>query len=518
MKKVAWIMAGMMLFPRLLAAQPAEIDALLGENWYGVYMNGEKAGYSLNKVSRDDQGRIRVVEDARFHVTMSGTRQDMRIFSERVYAASGELLEIISEVVDPAQVSRFRAVVAGDEMVLSSTVGGSTKDATLPKPRESLSDALHLGQWARVKPQVGDALNFTIFEPLYEQEVAGISRIVGVEERVLNGVATRVYQIRTALDLMAIDSQAFVTEEGLTLEDEVAGIITQRLEPEEVAKDVTYSNDVIISNAALVTAEIENPRGRDRLRLALRGPLNEHHMFNDDRQRLVDRGDHFEFFSRRVPAGGFEPARLPVTDEAALRHVKPSAFIQSDHPKLVEKAREIVGDETDTLAISNKLCHWVNANMRSTFSARLSNALEVLENREGDCTEHSVLFIGLARAAGVPAREVAGLIYISGPQPGFYFHQWATVWVGRWMDVDPTFNQPEADVTHIKLAEGDLYRQARIIPVIGNLKVEVLPDTDDDPFADAPEDDRTARGEPEQESAAAAETAPETAPEQEDKP
>jgi hypothetical protein len=104
----------------------------------------------------------------------------------------------------------------------------------------------------------------------------------------------------------------------------------------------------------------------------------------------------------------------------------------------------------------------------------LTNSLEVLENLEGDCTEHSVLFIGLARAAGLPAREVAGLIYVDGIQPGFYFHQWAKVWIGKWIDVDPTFNQPLADVTHIKLAEGDLLSQAQLLPVVGQLDIEVV--------------------------------------------
>ena len=108
----------------------------------------------------------------------------------------------------------------------------------------------------------------------------------------------------------------------------------------------------------------------------------------------------------------------------------------------------------------------------------MTNALEVLKRLEGDCTEYSVLFIGLARAAGLPAREVAGLIYMTGSPPGFYFHQWAKVWVGKWIDVDPTFNQPIANATHIKLAEGDLFEQARLIPIIGRIQIEVV-DTED---------------------------------------
>jgi hypothetical protein len=483
MKKVTLLMAGLLIFPRLLAAQAPDIDALLGENWYGLYMNGQKAGYSLNKVTRDDKKRIHVIEDAKFHVSMSGTKQDMHIFSDRCYAEDGRLIEIMSEVTDPAQMSRFHAVVSGEEMVLTSTVGGNDVEKTLPRPQESLMDSLRNAHWARQRPQVGDTVNFSVFEPLYQQEVSGISRIIDIGERVLNGVTTKVYKIRTAIDLMAIDSVSYVSEAGETLEEQIANSITMRLEQEEVAKDVTYSNDVIISNAAMVDTPIENPRTRPALRLALRGPLTDKLLFNDDRQRMFTDGDHVEFRSRTVPMEGFQAARLPVTDEKVLRHAKPTQFIQSDHAKLIAQAGEIAGDEKDMMAVSTKLCAWVYKNVRNIYSARLSNALEVLEHLEGDCTEHSVLFIGLARAAGLPAREVAGLVYIPGNPGGFYFHQWATVWVGQWIDVDPTFNQPQADVTHIKLVEGDLFQQARIIPVIGNLKIAVLPDATDDVFA-----------------------------------
>jgi hypothetical protein len=47
------------------------------------------------------------------------------------------------------------------------------------------------------------------------------------------------------------------------------------------------------------------------------------------------------------------------------------------------------------------------------------------------------------------------------------------VWVGEWMDVDPTFDQVYADATHIKLSEGDLVEQIKLLPVIGQLSIEV---------------------------------------------
>lgn len=470
------LMTSFLLFPRILVAQVPNIDALLGERWYGLYLNGEKAGYSMSSLAKEDDGRITSIEDARFRINMVGVRQDMSIFSKRVYGAEGEIQSIEARVTDPVSTSDFNAVVEGDGLVLTTTVGGQTTETRLPKPAETLMDSVKQAQWIGADPKVGDKIEFSVFEPMYQKELNGASYIVGEEERVFEGVPTRVYKVKTTLDLMNIESLSYIADNGTILEDVVAGIITMRLEPEEIAKDVDYSNDVIVSNAAYVDKPIENPRSREMLRLKVSGPLTADHLFNDERQSIEVAGDNFKFNAKRIALDSFEHAQLPVTDEEAAHWIKPSMFVQSDDPKLTKKAKEIVGNEKDMLAISNKLCSWVHGNMRSTFSARLSNALEVLGSLEGDCTEHSILFIGLARAAGVPAREVAGLVYVEGVQPGFYFHQWAKVWVGAWIDVDPTFNQHIADVTHIKLAEGDLLQQAKIIPVIGNMRIEVLED------------------------------------------
>lgn len=476
MKKAILIMVTIFLFPRLLVAQELNIDSLIGEDWYGLYMNGEKAGFSLNSIAKEDTGNIAVVEDARFRITMSGVKQDMHIYAKRTYAPSGELLAIDSKIVDPAGTTDFTAQVDHEGLKLVSVIGGVTTEKRFPKPQESLADAVKYAKWVTEKPQLGDELTFTVFEPMYQQEVVGVSTIVGVEERVLDGVSTKVYRIKTRLDLMGIETITYVDENGSTLEDVIAGIITMRLEPEEIAKDVNYNNDVIVSNAAMVDTPIENPRTRKSLRLILRGPLTSSHLFNDQRQFIEAAGDHFTFVANQVSLDGFEPAKLPIENEEVRRWLAPTPFVQSDNPRLIEKAREITGGETNTWLVSKKLCEWVNQNMRSTFSARLTNALEVLDSLEGDCTEHSILFIGLARSIGLPAREVAGLVYVQGGQAGFYFHQWAKVWIGKWIDVDPTFNQPLADVTHIKLAEGDLFEQAKLIPIIGQLKIEVVQD------------------------------------------
>jgi transglutaminase-like putative cysteine protease len=472
---VAFCLAAM--WCSVAAAALADLSSLLGKNWYGLYLHGKKAGFSSNELSLAADGTVVYVEDARFQISMAGSKQDLHVFSKRTYSAEGALLTIESEVTDPAGTSKFSAAVVGDLLELKSVISGELSTASIPKPKETLDDAVKYAKWVQGDPQPGATLAYSTFEPMYQKELEAKSTVAAIEERVLDGVTTKVYKIETRIELMGVNSTSYVAQNGTILEDLVAGIITMRLEPEDVAKDVTYENDVIVSNAALVDKPISEPRKRKSLLLRIRGPLEPGNIFNDERQSITQNGDGFDFVSKMVTLEGFTPAVLPVLDEDAKQWLAATQFIQSDHPKLKAKAAEIVAGETDTRKASDKLCAWVYKNMKSSFSARLSNALEVLEHLEGDCTEHSTLFIGLARAAGIPARECAGLIYVHGPQPGFYFHQWAKVWIGKWVDVDPTFNQPLADVTHIKLSEGDLFQQARIIPTIGNIKVEVLSDT-----------------------------------------
>ena len=468
------IMATSVLVSGMTFGTPVDITPYLGDNWYGLYFNGEKVGYLLKSVSVTDAGEIEVLEDAHFMITMSGVKQDMSIYSKRSYAATGELLHIKAEMKDPAQLSTFHAQVQHDTLTMTSVLGDAVREEEFPKPSETLTDALHHAIWVSEEPQQDDVINFSMFEPMYQKEVSGISRIAGTEERIFNGVPTRVYEIHSVLDLMDIESTSYVTDCGVTVEDVVAGVFTMRLEPEEAAKDVNYSVDTMVSNAVTLKSPIENPRERPWLRLKLRGPLRGSHLINDDRQRMQELDEYVDFYATRTDVSALPLPELPITDEELLTHTRPSTYAQSDAPEIIAKSQEIVGNETNPLRIAEKLCNWVSANMRNVFSARLSNALEVLESMEGDCTEYTVLYVALARAAGLPAKKVAGLIYVENEHPGFYFHQWASVWLGEWVDVDPAFNQLPVDVTHIKFAEGDLFRQARILPLIGRLDIEVV--------------------------------------------
>ena len=89
----------------------------------------------------------------------------------------------------------------------------------------------------------------------------------------------------------------------------------------------------------------------------------------------------------------------------------------------------------------------------------------------GDCNEHAVLFAALARAAGIPTRIEAGLVYLNGR---FYYHAWNAVYLDRWVTVDALMNQFPADATHIRFTVGGLDRQMDLMGAIGNVNLEIV--------------------------------------------
>ena len=102
------------------------------------------------------------------------------------------------------------------------------------------------------------------------------------------------------------------------------------------------------------------------------------------------------------------------------------------------------------------------------------NALDVLDKKAGDCTEHTLLFVTLARAIGIPAREVGGIAYMAGEKsPKMGWHAWAEFHDGKqWITADPTWNQILVDGTHIKFSEGST--DLKWLNILGGLTLKVI--------------------------------------------
>ena len=155
--------------------------------------------------------------------------------------------------------------------------------------------------------------------------------------------------------------------------------------------------------------------------------------------------------------------------------LEPEPLIQSDDPRIVRRAREITAARAqrgpDPTRVAEQLANAVFNMLEKEVTISVPSAVQVLESLRGDCNEHTVLYVALARALGLPARTAVGLVYLRGL---FFYHAWPEVWLGEWVAVDPTFGDAPADAAHIRFVIGGLAQQVEIVRLIGRLQIEVL--------------------------------------------
>ena len=274
-------------------------------------------------------------------------------------------------------------------------------------------------------------------------------------------------------DANGVPTSSWIDAQGRVVVSSIAGAGDQGFAIERAAFEIVYENfkhrdtarvarasaapgpGEIVPVTALVAGLRSDPPERARLRLRRNGR---------DTLEIVQVAE--------LPAHA-ALYRLPSRDTALARWLAPEPLIQSHDPRIAAQARRIIDRERSPARVAELLTHWVHGTLRRTIpqAGSVPSAEKVLETARGDCNEAATLFVALARSTGLPARTVAGLIYMNGR---FYYHAWAQVYLTDWVAVDPTFDQFPADAAHVPIAIGGLARQVELVPLIGRLKLEVL--------------------------------------------
>jgi transglutaminase-like putative cysteine protease len=139
-----------------------------------------------------------------------------------------------------------------------------------------------------------------------------------------------------------------------------------------------------------------------------------------------------------APQACYTPvAELPYQ---ALQYLLPSRYCPAD--KMIEQAREIVGDALAGYAQVEKIRAWIHDTLQYKYgvSSATTDALETLAHGAGVCRDFSHVGIALCRSLQIPARMVAGYLYQLEPMD---LHAWFEAFVGgRWYAFDATQTAP----------------------------------------------------------------------------
>lgn len=102
--------------------------------------------------------------------------------------------------------------------------------------------------------------------------------------------------------------------------------------------------------------------------------------------------------------------------------------------------KEAVGDATQPYWIARNIYQYVMSKLDYKLSGGWDTAPLLLERGSGSCSEYAFVLIALCRAAGIPARYVAGIV--TRGDDAFVdnvFHRWAEIYLPGmgWIPVDP---------------------------------------------------------------------------------
>ncbi len=455
----------------------------ISEQWLGVYMAGQKMGYmriTTEATVFEDKPGYKITSFIRTKMVLLGStvQQDIStstytdqqmtpVFQSYDMASGGERTRIEARYFD--REIKCKVVTANGE---------SEKTVEIPEGVSLVSDSMYaVGSG---EPQIGRKTSTRYFNPMTLTIDTATSEVLHKEKVEVGGKTYNTYAVKSSTGSMG-GVTTWQTADGTIIKSVANMGLTMLIESAQDAvngidENYTPPDDFVVATGVRANIDLPNPRSIKKLKVKLSGKIEPRMAISDHRQTakwLEPKGDErsAEFVITARKFDGSKSAKLPVTDDAVAEYLKATTYLQSDAWEIRGKAKQIVGQEKSAFKAASKIQSWVYGNMKPRTDIGIARpAVDVLKNKAGVCRDYAILYASLARAAGIPTRIVAGLVYMNG---SFYYHAWAESFVGEWVAFDPTQNKSFVDATHIKLTEGDATNMFEMAPVFGSLRADI---------------------------------------------
>jgi hypothetical protein len=448
---------------------PIQAGVPVGESWMNITQAGRKIGYAQRTYAKTEEG-FRFTENIFMRINTMGIVQPLTVRTMAELKPDRTLLSFQFDLGSNLFKFTARGAVAGKKLTVR--IGGPCEEKVSVI---SLQDQPYLGGGILESIGVaglkaGEGRTYPVFDPASLGQRPVRVTLLGEESLTIMGKSRQARKL--SVDFMGMKQMAWIDPEGAVLREEgMLGIALTSVTREEALAGLEGAVSADLTQIAAIPSSktIEDAAALKILKIRLEGFPEDSFLLDGGRQRYRS---GVVTIRRESAADASAGARAAPGDLAAL--LKPTLFIQSDHPKIRQKMAEIVGTGDPDGVKAEKLMAWVYKNLEKRPVLSVPNALETLENRIGDCNEHAVLLAALARAAGLPAEVEAGVVYMRGR---FFYHAWNVLYLrdrGGWVTADAVLGQMPADVTHIRFVRGEADRQLDLVGLIGRLRLDIL--------------------------------------------
>lgn len=455
-----------MLVPAVDSREAAVLEKARRERYYGIWFNEQRIGYAVEILQPQGED-FTLRQEARLLLNVLESTQPIDMVLEARLSDKLLLRNFVFRFTSPFSTMAAEGTVDGNRVAFRLDTGQATISDTVTLSEPPLLVINDRGYLLDALTKPGQKIKVPSFDPL---TLAGRESIVtyhGREKILVRGRLQLLHHFSERAAGMRINF--WTDDRGRIVTEQSPAGFRFIAEPEFRARDIVRSGTELL--AAVAVPFSGEPPAADAANVTYRLDMPPDLDFRLDGGRQQYVGGLLRITRENVPqqaerTGGFPCAR----DE----YLEPSRFVQSDSGEIAARAAAIVGGETDSAVRVRLLARWVHDNLEKRPVIGLPDALTTLKTGKGDCNEHAVLFAALARALGIPTAIAAGVALQHG---AFYYHAWNEVCLeGQWYSLDTTTDQLPADLFHIRFGRGDLEEQLRIGGLLGNLRIEIVPE------------------------------------------
>lgn len=470
---LAWALLFVLLLQRdvfITSLNPQQQQTMLQaerEEYQGVYFRDRKIGFVVNRFSPQDNNLQLVDQQAHMNLNVGNTVHEIDLHLKALLNATDVLKSFSFTFESPFYQMTAEGKVEGTQIHFTLVTGNNTITSSLQLEGPPMLPTARRNYLLQQELEEGNKIKVPWFDPVSLTAKHSVVEYRGRERILING---RVHNLHRFIETFGgARVNIWLSEDGDVMKEESPAGFVFIKEPKFKALALDQSSeDLLAAVAVTITGSMPPLEGLTTMRYRLQ--FQEDAAFDLDSGRQEYNDQVLTIRQESLP-GKASAISQPCPDPGDSLDASP--YIQADAQEIVSLAEEITRGTVSLPERVQRLADWVYQNLAKRPVLGIPDALTTLANLRGDCNEHAALFAALARAAKIPTRIAAGVMY---HKEAFYYHAWNEVCVGgKWITIDTTINQFPADLSHIKFIQGGLQEQVRIGALLGQLTIEPLP-------------------------------------------
>jgi hypothetical protein len=442
-------------------------QGVFDDEWMEVFMGGEKIGY-VHQFFRRVGDEIFSEQHQAIRLARSGSVLDMKsvVQSEETIGGEARSFHSVSELASAPTVVDGKGDGKTFSVALQAGDYHEEKQVTFPPGTLLAWGEERLARTKGFAPgTLFDFLSYDPsedpFQPLPTKETVGSQEKLDFHGASIEGVRVTTH-VSASNGTGGLDTVSWVDDENRTLRATIPmGGMTMEMDmaTKEQALADFLPKDIFASTMIPLGQELP----ADAATVTLHLSRKDNQALPLPPESLSERAEVLADGSVRMTlthTGAQAPTTTPPIKDLTP-YLARNSFLDTSDPVLQHLAVEGGGDAASPMAVARNLRSYVADYItKKDLSVGFATASETAQSHEGDCTEHAVLLAALGRIRHLPARVVAGLVYLpeyDGRRDILGFHMWTQFYFNnQWVDFDSAITDGAQPYWRLGLVATDL--------------------------------------------------------------